>query len=93
MSTSTTLKLPEPLKARIAKLAEAAGRTPHAFMIEALEAHAAATELRREFVAAAIAAERDVEEYGITYSADEVHRYIRARLAGKRSRHPKPDKS
>ena len=93
MSASTTLKLPEALKARIVKLAEAAGRTPHAFMIEALEAHTTAAELRREFIASAVAAEREVEQYGITYSADEVHRYIRARLAGKRARHPKPDKN
>ena len=37
-TTTTTLKLPEELKSRIATLAESAGKTPHAFMVEALEA-------------------------------------------------------
>ena len=38
MTATTTLKLPEALKHRIAPLASAAGRTPHAWMLEALEA-------------------------------------------------------
>jgi predicted transcriptional regulator len=90
MASSTTLKLPDSLKARIVALADAAGRTPHAFMVEALEAHAAAAERRREFVQAALNAEEEVAKYGIVYSADEVHRYVQARLSGKRSRRPKP---
>ena len=36
--TTTTLKLPESLKKRIAPLAQAAGKTPHAWMIDALQA-------------------------------------------------------
>ena len=92
MTATTTLKLPDTLKARIAELAQAAGRTPHAFMIEALEAHANATDRRREFVQSALAAEQDVEEYGIVYSADEVHRYVEARALGKRARKPRPMK-
>lgn len=90
MASSTTLKLPDSLKARIVALADAAGRTPHAFMVEALEAHAAAAERRREFVHAALSAEEEVAQYGIVYSADEVHRYLQARLSRKRARHPKP---
>ena len=35
---TTTLKLPEELKSRIAKIAETAGKAQHAFMVEALEA-------------------------------------------------------
>ena len=92
MASSTTLKLPDSLKARIVTLADAAGRTPHAFMVEALEAHAAAAERRRGLVDAALSAEDEVAQYGIVYSADEVHRYVQARLSGKRARRPGPVK-
>ena len=34
---TTTLRVPEELKARVAELAERAGKTPHAFMLEAIE--------------------------------------------------------
>jgi len=47
MSASTTLKLPEKLKRRITTLAKAAGKTPHAFMVDALETQAALAERRR----------------------------------------------
>jgi predicted transcriptional regulator len=38
MASTTTLKLSEELKIRIAAAAEAAGKTPHGFMVEALAA-------------------------------------------------------
>lgn len=40
MAVTTTLKLPEVLKARIAASAQASGMSPHVFMPEALEAQA-----------------------------------------------------
>jgi len=92
MASTTTLKLPDELKARIATLAEAAGKSPHAFMVEALEIQARLAEQRRDFVASALAAEREVAQYGLVYTADEVHRYLRQRLAGKKSKRPKPVK-
>ena len=61
MSTPTTLKLPDELKDRIARLAKAAGITPHAFMVQALGAQAELAERRREFVAAALAADEGIE--------------------------------
>ena len=50
MST-TTLKLPEELKERIAAAAADAGKSPHAFMVEALAAQTGLAERRRVFVA------------------------------------------
>ena len=41
MAATTTLKLPEELKARNTSASEAAGKTPHAYMLDALAAHAA----------------------------------------------------
>ncbi len=92
MAATTTLKLPEELKARIASAAEAAGKSPHAYMIEALAAHAALDERRRAFVASAHAAEQEVAEYGLVYDADEVFSYIQAKLDGKPNKRPKAKK-
>lgn len=89
MATTTTLKLPETLKKRIAPLAESAGKTPHAWMIEAIETQATLAEKRRAFIADALAAEKEVERTGLVYRAEDVHRYIRARAAGKKARRPK----
>ena len=89
MAATTTLKLPEELKLRIAKLAKSAGKTPHAFMVEALEAEARRSELRRDFVNAALTAEQDVAQYGEVYSMDAVHRYFSDKLAARPARKPK----
>ncbi len=88
MST-TTLKLPDELKERIASAAEAAGKSPHAFMIEALAAQTALAERRRAFVEAAQVAEQEVAEYGLVYDADEVFSYLQDKLSGKRGKRPK----
>ena len=89
MST-TTLKIPEELKSRIAPLAEAAGVTPHAWMVGALAAQAELAERRAAFVRDALAAE--VEAQGEAYAAVDVHAYLRARLAGKQAPRPRPIK-
>ena len=92
MATTTTLKLPENLKKRIAPLAESAGKTPHAWMVEALETHAALAEKRGAFVADALAAEQEVERHGKVYAFEDVHRYMRALARGGKVRRPKPVK-
>lgn len=46
MTAPTTLKLPGSLKERIAPLAEAAGKSAHAWMVEALERQAGLAEAR-----------------------------------------------
>ena len=45
---------------------------------------------RKIFVAEALAAEKEVERTGRTYPADGVHRYLRARVAGRNTKRPKP---
>ena len=89
MAISTTLKIPEDLKLRIAHLAEIAGKTPHAFMVEALEAETQRSELRRDFVATALKAEQEVAKYGEVYAMDAVHKYFSDKLAGKSARKPR----
>ncbi len=90
MRETTTLKLSEKLKRRIVPLAKSVDKTPHAWMVEALELHATLAERRKSFVAEALAAEKQVEESGKVYRADDVHRYIRSRAAGRKLGRPKP---
>ena len=92
MPVSTTLKLPEHLKKRLGPLAKSAGKTPHAWMIDALETQATLAEKRRKFIDDARVAEKEVEETGMVYRAQDVHHYIRARAAGKKGASPKPVK-
>lgn len=51
---AVTLKLPEELKTRINALAAASGKSPHAFMIDALAAQIGREENRSAFVASAL---------------------------------------
>ncbi len=92
----TTVKLTDDLKERITPLARAAGQTPHAWMIAALERQAALAELREQFFAEAEASAAAVDNGGALYAAEDVHAYIAARAAsiaaGKRPARPKPVK-
>ena len=92
MAATTTLKLPDKLKKRIAPLARSARKTPHAWMVEALETLATLAEKRKAFVADALAAEKEVMKTGLVYRAEDVHRYISSRAAGNKAARPKPVK-
>ena len=87
MST-TTLKIPDALKVRIADAAQQAGKSAHAFMVEALEAETRRAEMRRDFVSSALKAEQELVRHGEVYAMDAVHRYFSDRLAGKRPKRP-----
>lgn len=90
MKSSTTLKLPSQLKARIARLAKQAGTTPHAFMVEALERQISKEERLAAFVKEALVADQAIEDGGEVYAAEDVHAWM-ARLArGERPARPKP---
>jgi len=89
---TTSLKLPDNLKQRINTLAAAAGRTPHAFMIEALTEQTERAEKRREFLQSALDAKQHHEQTGIAYDADSVHRYLRAKIQGGNLPKPQPVK-
>ena len=91
MST-TTLKLADALKQRVADAAEQLGKSPHAFMVDAIEAETRRAEVRSEFVASALRAEQEVAEYGEGYSMDAVHKYFSDKLAGIATKRPKPRK-
>ena len=92
MANTTTLKLPEALKSRITSAAEYAGKTPHAFMLEALQAQTELAEMRREFINDALLAREEVAQYGLVYDVDEVFSYIQALLESKQAERPAPTK-
>jgi predicted transcriptional regulator len=85
----TTLKLPEALKRRVTAAARAADKSPHAFMLEAIERQTRLDEERRAFVADAVAARTEAVETGQGFVAADVHRYIAARVRGKTVKPPK----
>lgn len=76
MATSTTLKLPDKLKLRIARLAKETGRSAHSLMVEALEREVVREERMREFVREALAADMGVEEGAAVYRAKDVHAWL-----------------
>jgi predicted transcriptional regulator len=82
----TTLKLSPELKERVKAVAEGAGKSPHAFMVDAIEQQTTLAEKRREFVAAALAARRNFMRTGKAYALQDVHKYLAARIAGKPAR-------
>ena len=90
MAATTTLKLTEELKTRIAPLAKSAAKTPHAWMVEALEAQAKLAEMRLSFINDALTSAAAVDAGGSLYAMQDVHAYILARADGKPAKRPKP---
>ncbi|MCA3223066.1 MAG: hypothetical protein ING40_01005 [Burkholderiales bacterium] len=88
-ATTTTIKLPADLKQRIAPLAEAAGKTAHAWMVEALERQAALAEAREAFLREAGASAAEIDAGGALYSAEDVAAYLLSRAAGKAAARPR----
>jgi predicted transcriptional regulator len=91
MSTpvATTLKIAADLKRRVVAAAKAADKSPHAFMLEAIEHQTRLDEQRRAFVAEAMAARSEALTSGEGFAAADVHRYLAARVRGDRAARPK----
>jgi predicted transcriptional regulator len=87
--SATSLKLPDDLKRRIARLAASAGQTPHAFMVDALAREAERSELRQRFAADAAESEREALESGKAHSLDAAFDYLAERIGGKNPRRPR----
>lgn len=87
---TTSLKLPEPLKKKIAELSHGLAQTPHAYMVEAIAERVVRDEKRRSFLEAGAESLRHFERTGIAYTFEDVSRYIRALAAGKKPKRPKP---
>ncbi len=88
MST-TTIRLPQDLKKRIARAAERAGTTAHNFILEALAEKADQEERRAEFLDTAEQRYAGIVDSGKTVPWDEMRRYLERRIAGKKAIRPK----
>jgi predicted transcriptional regulator len=87
--SATSLKLPDDLKRRLAKLAASAGQTPHAFMVDALTREAQRSELRERFAAEAAESESEALGSGKSHSLNATFDYLAARIGGKKPRRPR----
>lgn len=85
---TTSLKLADDLKHRVADLANAEGISAHAFMVRAIQETATRAEQRAGFIADAMAARQDMLSSGKGYAATDVHTYLKARLTGKSAKRP-----
>lgn len=87
MST-TTIRLPEDLKARVAAAAERSGTTAHAFIIEAIVEKTEQENWRADFDAVAEERYAGIVASGKTIPWEEMRGYLQDRLAGKVLKRP-----
>ena len=85
---TTTIRLEEELKARIAAAAERAGKTAHAFILDALAQTVDQLETDEEFNRLADQRWARVWASGKTVSWDEARVYLEARARGDNIRKP-----
>ena len=79
-----SVRLPEDLKEAVARLARQEGRTPHAFLLEAIQEKVEATRLRQALVREAREALEDFESTGEAVDARSMRKWIEARGAGRK---------
>jgi predicted transcriptional regulator len=82
MSSTTSLKLPDALKATIAKVAAFEGKTSHALMVDTLQSAMEDALARQQFYADGEAAYQDTLHTNAVFSGADVKAYALARVAG-----------
>lgn len=87
MST-TTIRLPEDLKARVATAAKRAGTTTHGFILEAIAEKAQQEDMRADFDAVAEDRYARIIAAGETISWQEMRGYLEERLTGSDANRP-----
>ena len=85
---TTTIRLPEDLKERIAQAAKRAGMTSHAFILEAIAERVNEAERRNEFHDTAERRYAEIVASGKTIPWSEMRTYLEERLAGKKTTRP-----
>lgn len=87
MST-TTIRLPEDLKARVAAAAKRAGTSTHGFILEAIAEKAELEDRRADFDAVAEERYARIVSSGKTIPWQEMRAYLEERLAGNKAKRP-----
>jgi predicted transcriptional regulator len=85
---TTTIRLSETLKARVAAAAERAGVSPHSFIVDAIAARTALDEQRRDLEEVAERRYATIVESGRTVPWSEMRRYLEDRAAGVKAKRP-----
>lgn len=85
---TTTIRLPEHLKTRVAAAARRSGTTAHAFILEAIAEKTSQAELRADFDAVAEARYADIVSSGNTIPWSEMRKYLEVRISGKPLKRP-----
>lgn len=92
MST-TTIRLPDDLKARVAQAAEQSGTTAHNFILEAIAEKTLEHERRVDFNRVADARYQALVRGGKSISWAKMREYLQQRINGKRATRPAVRKS
>ena len=87
MST-TTIRIEDDLKARIAAAAQRAGKTAHAFILDAISQTVEQVELDNAFHAVADQRWANIQASGKTVPWDDAKAYLAARANGEPTRKP-----
>lgn len=88
MST-TTIRLEDELKARVAAAAQRSGKSPHAFIVEAIEQTVEQSEADDAFQRLADERWARLLETGKSVAFDEAKAYLEARAKGARTARPR----
>lgn len=88
--TTTTIRLEDDLKARVAVAAEREGKTAHAFILDAIAQTVEQAELDEEFQRVAEERWTKVLDTGKTVPWDDAKAYLKARALGGQARKPAP---
>jgi predicted transcriptional regulator len=91
MST-TTIRIDDELKARLAKAAEQSGKSSHGFILEAITRSVQETELNQEFHRIADERWEKILDRGQTIAWDDLRTYLSARAKGDKANKPKARK-
>jgi predicted transcriptional regulator len=87
MST-TTIRLPDDLKEKIARVAKRDGITAHSFILEAVAEKAALAEQRNDFLSVAESRYADIVASGKTIPWADMQRYLKDKASRKKVARP-----
>lgn len=88
MTTTTSLKLPDELKAQIAIVARQEGKTAHALMVEALQTAMNEAALMQAFRQSALAAYEETVRLNKVYRGDDIKAYYLGKMNGEPVKKP-----
>ena len=89
---TTTIRLPDELKTRVARAAERSGVSSHGFILEAIAEKAERAERRDAVVSIAEERYAAIVASGQTIPWDEMQAYLKQRLAGHKPERPRARK-